>query len=137
METLAAKLFSFSCIYAKSLHSCPTLCDPIDCKPTRLLCPLGSPGKNIGVICRALLQVILPTQGLSPSLLSVLHWQAGSFPQAPLGKAVSFSLISSNGTLSFLSLRAMLPNRTSCNDESVLESGYQCRVVASEHLPCG
>ena len=29
---------------AKSLQSCPTLCDPIDDQPTRLCCPWDSPG---------------------------------------------------------------------------------------------
>ena len=33
----------------KSLQSCPTLCDPIDGKPTRLPRPWDSPGKNTGV----------------------------------------------------------------------------------------
>ena len=41
---------------AKSLQSCPTLCDPIDGKPTRLPCPWDSPGKNTGVGCHFLLQ---------------------------------------------------------------------------------
>ena len=36
---------------AKSLQSCPTLCDP-----TRLPCPWDSPGKNTGVGCHFLLQ---------------------------------------------------------------------------------
>ena len=36
---------------AKSLQSCPTLCDP-----TRLLRPWDSPGKNTGVGCHFLLQ---------------------------------------------------------------------------------
>ena len=31
---------------AKSLQSCPTLCDPIDNSPTRLPRPWDSPGKN-------------------------------------------------------------------------------------------
>ena len=35
---------------AKSLQSCPTLCDPIDSKPTRLRRPWDSPGKNTGVV---------------------------------------------------------------------------------------
>ena len=34
---------------AKSLQSCPTLCDPIDGQPTRLPRPWDSPGKNTGV----------------------------------------------------------------------------------------
>ena len=41
---------------AKSLQSCPTLCDPIDRKPTRLPRPWDSPGKNTGVGCHFLLQ---------------------------------------------------------------------------------
>ena len=41
---------------AKSLQSCPTLCDPIDGQPTRLCRPWDSPGKNTGVGCHVLLQ---------------------------------------------------------------------------------
>ena len=42
---------------AKSLQSCPTLCDPIDGRqPTRLPRPWDSPGKNSGVGCHFLLQ---------------------------------------------------------------------------------
>ena len=41
---------------AKSLQSCPTLCDPTDSSPTRLPCPWDSPGKNTGVGCHFLLQ---------------------------------------------------------------------------------
>ena len=37
-------------------QSCPTLCDPIDQQPTRLLCPWDSPVKNTGVGCHFLLQ---------------------------------------------------------------------------------
>ena len=32
----------------------------------------------------ALLQGIFPTQGLSPPLLHLLHWQVGSLPLVPL-----------------------------------------------------
>ena len=39
-------------------------------QPTRLLCPWGSPGKNTGGGCLALLQGIFPTQG---SNLGLLH----------------------------------------------------------------
>ena len=41
---------------AKSLQSCPTLCDPTDGQPTRLPRPWDSPGKNTGVGCHFLLQ---------------------------------------------------------------------------------
>ena len=54
---------------AQSLQSCPTLCDPMNCSPSRLLCPWDSPGKNTGVGCHALLQGIFPTHGLNPSFL--------------------------------------------------------------------
>ena len=42
---------------AKSLQSCPTLCDPRDGRqPTRLPSSWDSPGKNTGVGCHCLLQ---------------------------------------------------------------------------------
>ena len=42
---------------AKSLQSCPTLCDPPHrWQPTRLPCPWDSPGKNTRVDCHFLLQ---------------------------------------------------------------------------------
>ena len=64
---------SYAAAAAKSLQSCPTLCDPMDCslpgfsihgilqrphglQPTRLLHPWDSPGKNTGVGCHFLLQ---------------------------------------------------------------------------------
>ena len=40
---------------AKSLQSCPTLCDPIDGSPPGSH-PWDSPGKNTGVGCHFLLQ---------------------------------------------------------------------------------
>ena len=54
--------------HAKSVQSCLTLCDPYRLYPTRLLCPWDSPGKNIGVGCRALLQRIFPTHESNPRL---------------------------------------------------------------------
>ena len=46
-------LFLYSAAAAKSLQSCPTLCDLIDGIPPR---PWDSPGKNTGVGCHFLLQ---------------------------------------------------------------------------------
>ena len=54
-------------------HSCSTLCDPVDCSPTSLLCPWDSPGKNTGGGRHALLQGIFPTQGSNPRLLCLLR----------------------------------------------------------------
>ena len=31
------------------VQSCPTLCDPMDCKPASLLCPWDFPGRNTRV----------------------------------------------------------------------------------------
>ena len=50
-------LFFLKYIYAaKSLQSCPTLCDPIDGNPPGSPIPGDSPGKNTGVGCHFLLQ---------------------------------------------------------------------------------
>ena len=37
-------------------QSCPTLCDPMDCSPPRLLRPWDFPGKRTGVGCHCLLR---------------------------------------------------------------------------------
>jgi len=42
--------------------------------------------QNTGVGCHALFQGIFPTQGSNPHLLSLLHWQIDSLPQAHLVK---------------------------------------------------
>ena len=65
---------------AKSLQSCLTLCYPMDCSPTRLLCPWDSPGKNTGMGGHALLQGIFLTQGSNLHLLHLLHCQVSSLP---------------------------------------------------------
>ena len=43
-------------VAAKSLQSCPTLCNPHRWQPTRLPRPWDSPGKNTGVGCHFLLR---------------------------------------------------------------------------------
>ena len=73
---------------AKLLHSCPTLCDPIDCSLPGSSVHSDSPGKNTGVGCHSLLQGIFPTQGSNPSLLCLLHWQVGSLLLEPPGKHI-------------------------------------------------
>ena len=42
---------------------------PYGLRPTRLLCPWDSPGKNTGVGCHALLQGDLPHPGIEPASL--------------------------------------------------------------------
>ena len=58
--TFASTSISLYLLAAKSLQSCPTLCDPIDwtMQATRLPRPWDSPGKNTGVGCHFLLQCI-------------------------------------------------------------------------------
>ena len=70
------------CVHAQS---CPTLYDPIDYRPTRLLCPWNFPGKNTGASCHFLLQGIFLTQGLNLHLRHLLYWQADSLPLHYLG----------------------------------------------------
>ena len=64
-------------------QSCPTLCNPMDCSPPGSSVQGDSPGKNTGVCCYALLQVISPTQGSNPGLL---HCRADSLLTEPPGK---------------------------------------------------
>ena len=51
---------------------CPTLCDPMECSPTRLLCPWNSPDKSTEVGSPSILQEIFLTQG---SNLVLLHYK--------------------------------------------------------------
>ena len=60
---------------SKSLQSCPTLYNLMDCSLPGSSVHGDSPGKGI-----------FPTQGSNPCLLHLLHLQAGSIPLAPPGK---------------------------------------------------
>ena len=74
-------------MHAKSLQSCPTLCNP-----ARLLCPWDSPRKNTGVGFHDLPPEDLPTHGPNLCLLCLLHWQMCSLPLAPPKKPFLKSL---------------------------------------------
>ena len=54
---------------AKSLESCPTLCDPMEHSSPGSSVHGDSPGKNTGVGCHALLQGIFLTQGWNLDLM--------------------------------------------------------------------
>ena len=56
LSPLLTPQFPAAAAAAKSLQSCPTLCDPIHCSPPGSPCPWDSPGKNTGVGCHFLLQ---------------------------------------------------------------------------------
>ena len=64
-------IYSPCCCSAASVVSHSLGCCGL--QPTRLLCPWGSPGKNTGIDCYALLQGIFLTQGLNPSLMLFPH----------------------------------------------------------------
>ena len=74
---------------AKSLQSCLILLRPHGLQATRLLCPWYSPGKNMGVGCRSLLQGIFPPQGMNWRLLRLLHLQMCSSPPLHLGSPLA------------------------------------------------
>ena len=61
-----------------------TLCDPMDCGLPGSSVHGDSPGKNTEMGCRALLQGIVPTQGLNPGL----PLQADSLPSESPGKPI-------------------------------------------------
>ena len=71
-----------TCVYAKSLQSCPTLCNPVDC---------SSPGSSVqrfsrqeywsGLPCPPAGVSSWPRDGTYISRL--LHWQVGSLPLVP------------------------------------------------------
>ena len=73
---------------AQLLMSCPIL-RTMGLLPTRLLCPWDSPGKNTGVGCRALLQVIFLTQESNPYLWYLLHCKQILYPLSHLGSPMS------------------------------------------------
>ena len=73
-------------MHAKSLQSCPILCNPMNCSlPVSLF--MGFSRQDTGVCYHALLRGIFPTQGLNPHHLCLLRWQVGSLPLAPPGKS--------------------------------------------------
>ena len=49
-------------------QSCTTLCNPMDCTLPSSSVHGDSPGKNIRLVCHALLQGIFPIQGSNPGL---------------------------------------------------------------------
>ena len=61
-------------------------------KPTRLLCPWDSPGKNIGVGCCALLQGIFPTRGSNLCLLRLPALAGGFFTTSTTWEALSLTI---------------------------------------------
>ena len=68
-----------------STQSCPTLCNPMDRCPIRLLCPWNSPGKNAGVVSPS--PGDLPNPEIKPGSLTL---QADSLPLETPGKPLGY-----------------------------------------------
>ena len=66
---------------------CLTLTTPWSVAPPSLLCPWDFPGKNTVVGCHLLLQGIVPTQGLNPSLL---HCRQNLYQLSHQGSPIKF-----------------------------------------------
>ena len=79
-------LSGHSSLCAKLLQWCLTLWDPMGYIQLVSCAHGGSPGKNTGVDCHALLQGIFPTQGSNLHLSCLPHRQQGSLPLVPRGK---------------------------------------------------
>ena len=124
---MAGRTFSWmcACMHTKSLQSCLTLCDPMNCSPPGSSVHGVSPGKNTGVGCHALFQEIFPTQGSNLCLLCLLRWrQAGSLPLALPGKPFSWIFLGyCGGSSVFRAIRCCVTSSyflTDVNNISVL-----------------
>ena len=70
-------------LHARSLQSCPVLCDPVDYSLPGSSVLEIVPARILECVAMAPSRGILPTQGSNPRLLHFLHWQAGSLPLVP------------------------------------------------------
>ena len=86
--------FSFftSSVHAKSLQSCPNLCNPMDCSLPGSSVPGDSPGKNTGGGClSSSRRSSRPRDRTHISYISMLA--AGSLALAPPGKVLDKMLV--------------------------------------------
>ena len=81
-----------ACVRAKSLQSCLTLCNAMDCSPPGSSVHGILQARRLEWVYHALLQGIFPTQGPNLRLLRLLHQQAGSLPLASPGKPVGYRI---------------------------------------------
>ena len=120
------------CMYAKSLQSRPTLCNPMDCSPPELLCPWNSPGQNTGVDCHFIIKGIFLTQRLkNMGPLCLLHRQVGSLQLAPPGKPSDSTLQSKSSCSRALLICKEKSNITSEKNGIRGENGGSLALVGS------
>ena len=65
-QSFPTTLRGSECYCCLVIHSCPTLCDPMDCSPPGPSVHWNSPGKNTGVGCHALPPGDPPDLGIKP-----------------------------------------------------------------------
>ena len=112
---------------------------PYGFKPTRLLSPWDSPGKNTGVGSHSLLQRIFTTQGSNPCLLCLLHWYVGSLrlkhlPGSPWRGIVGSRAARGQPYTYRWMLVTALGQRMFMDSESIGYVWYHCRKSLGDHL---
>ena len=78
-----------TCMYAKSLQLCPTVCDPVDCSPPVFFVHGKEFSRHYPLEWVAMpfsWESSQPRDRSHPSLLCLLHWQVGSLPLVSPGK---------------------------------------------------
>ena len=107
---LFSQKFNQIALHAKSLQSCPTLCDPMDKTQQVSLsmwffffffCPWGSSGKNIGVSFHALLQWS-SQPGMKPASLTSPALAGGFFTTSTTWEAPDSTITEQDRALSML-----------------------------------
>ena len=99
---------------AKSLQSCPTLCDPIEGSPAGSPGPWESPGKNTGVGCHFLLQCMK----VKPGQLLLVWPSSTGVPRCQLSHIWLFQRVQA-GRLSLAPQGILSPSR---QDQDTSES---------------
>ena len=120
---------TFLCLCAHLLHSCLTL-QSHRLYLARLLCPWDFPGRNTRVGCHAVLQGIVPTQGLNPSLLHfrwiLCHWATREAQSPSYSKPIS-SFTSSNFSFCIMSMYSVL--------SPLLKKGFNVIFITLDYWP--
>ena len=123
---------NFMCVHAKSIQSCPTLCNPMDCSP---------PGSSVhGILQASILEgIAMPSsRGSSESrdrtwVSCLLHWQTYSLQLVPPGEPIHKCLL-----LTFMRMQWNIAlNTCVCvcvcvwgqgNEETYLHKSYFCHI---------
>ena len=122
---------------AKSLQSCPILCDPIDGSPPRHLRPWDSPGKNTGVGCHFLLQCmkVKSESEVTQSCPTLCDPMDCSLPGSSVHGIFQARVLEWGATaFSQWSLRYLHKIRTSTETNSEGKSPWGRRVNIYDHL---